>query len=65
MFRFPCNSQLWKNVISTGNFYLTSEHVSISHRFDLKRVSFKSYTLNFAVFSEHEKRVKLHQVGVN
>jgi hypothetical protein len=23
------------------------------------------YTLNFAVFSEHQKRVKLHQVGVN
>jgi hypothetical protein len=24
MFRFPCNSQRLKNVISTGNFYLTS-----------------------------------------
>jgi hypothetical protein len=24
MFCFPCNSQLWKNVISIGNFYLTS-----------------------------------------
>ena len=23
------------------------------------------YTLNFAEFSEHQKRVKLHQVGVN
>ena len=24
IFRFPCNCQRWKNVISTGNFHLTS-----------------------------------------
>jgi hypothetical protein len=31
MFHFPCNSQRWKYVISSGNFYLTSRMWPFAH----------------------------------